>query len=249
MSNSDVPWLSFSTLDEERFGFRSARATLTELNQVAPTMEFCRTNRVVFLTVRCAVDAHAIVHTLEGTGFSLMDTLIYYHFDLRRTQLPDEPDALPIRSVRHDVPSDVEGVREVAVQAFHNYSGHYHSDPRLPTVQCDEVYVSWATRSCSPEVADNVLVAERDGQIVGFSVLKQHSVDEGEWQLCGVSPAARGLGLYRSFAVRTLKWFRERGAQRVITSTQITNFASQHLWGQLGLVPDHAFYTFHRWFD
>ena len=43
---------------------------------------------------------------------------------------------------------------------FSGYLGHYHADPRLDRAKCDEVYLSWAERSCvDPSVASKVLVA------------------------------------------------------------------------------------------
>ena len=147
-------------------------------------------------------------------------------------------------------PGDDEQVRQVAAESFRGYFGHYHADPRLDSRLCDEVYVSWAVRSClSREVAGEVLVAELDGRVAGMATLRMNDSEEGEGVLFGVAPAAQGHGIYRSFMIRAMEWCRAQGATRMVVSTQITNLAVQKVWTRVGFEPSHAYYTFHKWFD
>ena len=94
-----------------------------------------------------------------------------------------------------------------------------------------------------------VLVADVDGAIGGFAVMKLVSPDTGDGLLFGVIPAARGRGVYRSLLVGSLHWCRTQGAREMITSTQITNVVPQQVWAGLGFVMSHAYYTLHKWFD
>src|SRR5437588_8541868 len=107
---------------------------------------------------------------MESLGFSLMDTLVYYTFDLVKRAIPDDS---PRARVRKFVPGDKPQIETVAAAAFEGYYGHYHADSRLDRSKCDEGYVSWAVRSCiSKQVAAEVLVAERDNRIIGFLTLR-----------------------------------------------------------------------------
>jgi GNAT superfamily N-acetyltransferase len=109
--------------------------------------------------------------------------------------------------------------------------------------------MSWAVRSCvSKDVANEVLIAERDGRVVGFATLRINSPQEGEGVLFGVAPEAQGLGIYRSFMLSGMQWCRQQGVQRMLVSTQITNIAVQKVWCRVGFEPSHSYYTFHKWF-
>jgi GNAT superfamily N-acetyltransferase len=247
---SSLAPVTLSPLDTDRFGIQSARVILTEPGQLPEVLAFCRENNVVFLTARCSIESLEIVHMLEQNGFNLMDTLIYYQLDLTHAVPIPASHGFSIRSIDPRNPADITGIIAAAQQSFQGYNGHYHADPRLDRTKCDEVYVSWATRSCTaPEVANNVLVAEREGQIIGFSTLKLNSSEEGECPLFAVIPNARGSGIYHVLVAHAVAWHRSQGVQRVISSTQISNIASQRTWSRNGWVPDHAFYTFHKWFD
>jgi len=260
-----------SAIDEERFGIRTARASQVTLATLPIVLDFCRANHVKFLIARCLDSELAAAQAMEQKGFILMDTLIYYARSLKKMPIPPDTGEIPVRSIR---PGDEEQVKIVAARAFHGYFGHYHADPRLDRTKCDEVYISWAVRSCiSREVADEVLVADDGRSILGFATLRINSPEEGEGVLFGVDPLAlsehvrflkrqsgqgvlfgvdplaHGRGIYRSFVIRSMEWFLGRGCTRQVMSTQITNIAVQKVWVRLGFEPSHAYYTFHKWFD
>jgi hypothetical protein len=66
-----------------------------------------------------------------------MDTLVYYRCYLVKKSLPDRNSVL----IRYCVPADVERGHQIAREAFQDYHGHYHADPRLDRAACDDVYV------------------------------------------------------------------------------------------------------------
>lgn len=154
---------------------------------------------------------------------------------------------MPVQIVQS---GEEEGVRQVAEKAFLGYFGHNHAYSRLDRAACYKVYTSWAVRSClSREVADDVLVANRGDNIVGFISLKLNNNEEGERRLFAVSPEVQGQGISRSLMVQAIEWFLSRGARRMIISTQITNSGVQKVWVRLGLEPAYVYHTFHKWFD
>ncbi len=237
--------IAFSQVDTERFGVRVARALITPEN-LFRVMASCAAQTISLLIVRCATQNLSTVQKMEGLGFLLMDTLVYYSFDLVKRQIPSHSvDA----QVRKFLPEDRVQIERVAAEAFAGYYGHYHADPKLDSRKCDEGYVSWAVRSCtSKEVATEVLVAERDHQIIGFATLRSNSPEEGEGVLFGVAPEAQGLGIYRAFMVNGMLWSSEKNAKRMVVSTQINNLAVQKVWCRLGFEPARSYYTFHKWF-
>ncbi len=235
-----------SPLDEARFGVRTARAmnlTLTILPQV---MDFCRAEQVQFLIARCSTQDLTAAQAMERLGFSLMDTLVYYRRDLAQQPLPERR-PVPIRPA---MLVDVEAVCQIARQAFRGYGGHYHADPRLERAACDDLYVDWAVRSCSQtDLADEVLIAEREGERLGFLTLKVLETQDADGKLFAVAPDAQGCGIGQALLIEGLHWCGKHGMQGMVISTQITNLASQISWVRVGLVPYHSFYTFHKWFE
>jgi GNAT superfamily N-acetyltransferase len=210
-------------------------------------MTFFRTNDVLLLIARCLASELDAAQAMEQEGFSLMDTLIYYTFNLAKTTIPPDSGKVPVRPIRR---GEEDEVKIVAAESFRGYLGHYHADKRLDRAKCDEVYISWALRSCvSRDVADEVLVADLDGSVAGFATLRLNSPEEGEGVLFGVARSAQRRGIYRSFMIGGMEWCRSMGATRMVVSTQITNIAVQKVWTRLGFEPSHAYYTFHKWFD
>lgn len=244
--------VQLSALDEARFGIKTARAALAAPADVADVLAFCQARQVVLLIARCAAAALPTVQQMERQGFLLMDTLLYYARPLDSVPLPEADDIAPaqIRPLRPDDPADVQQVQQAAAEAFRGYAGHYHADSRLPPPRCDEVYVSWAVRACQDAaVADAVLLAELEGQVVGFGVLQRADAESGDGRLYGIVPAARGRGIYRALMVHSMHWCQAQGMSRMLYSTQLTNIAAQKVCVRLGFELSHAYYTFHRWFD
>jgi GNAT superfamily N-acetyltransferase len=241
------PIVRLSTLDEERFGIRTARTSSVTLDNLPEILIFCREEYVSFLIARCPVDDLGAAQAMERAGFGLMDTLIYYRYDLHANPVPTTQKEIHVRPVAI---GEEEIIKQVAAESFRGYFGHYHADPRLDRRQCDAVYVSWAYRSCvSRDVADELLVAEHEGDIRGFVTLKVMDSDEADGGLLAVTPSAQGTGFAQTLMVGALEWCQMRSLRRMLISTQITNLASQKVWVRIGFEPSHAYYTFHKWFD
>jgi ribosomal protein S18 acetylase RimI-like enzyme len=237
-------WLS--GIDEERFGFRTARASSVTAEALDSVIEFCRSKDVQFLIARCASADLSAAQAMERNGFELMDTLVYYVRDLTRTPIPPDANEVVVRPV---CDGEEKAVRAIAESSFRGYFGHYHADSRLDRVKCDETYVSWASRTCSARgPTSEVLVAESDGSLVGFATLRLNTPEEGEVVLNGVSPPAQRQGIYRSLVLKGMEWCQSRRAQRMLISTQLTNLAAQRVWTRLGFELKSAQYTFHKWF-
>ena len=247
MTPEKTSHVRLSALDEARFGFRTAIAGSVTRDMLPDLLTYCRDNRATLLIARCRTSELSAVQAMENEGFVLTDTLVYYQRDLAKS--PSLPDTGPA-VIRPAKKGEEHAVRAVAAEAFKGYFGHYHADERLDSAECDEIYPDWAFRSCvSRDVADEVLVAELDGSVVGFVTLRLNSSEEGECVLSGISPRAQRLGIYRSHMIQSMNWCLQKGAAHMVVSTQITNIVVQKVWVRLGFEPSHAWYTLHKWFD
>lgn len=239
--------IALSAIDQERFGMVIARDEQVTYSTLASTLDFCDTHAVRMLIARCSSDDIAAVRGLEAAGGRQMDTLIYYARALDGKLTLEHRCSVPIRPFR---PGDELAVRRVAAEAFHDYAGHYHNDERLDRRRVAAIYPSWAERSClSRQVADQVLVADDEGSIVGFATLRVNDPQEAEGVLFAVAPQARGRSIYRAFMHEGMRWAMARGAQRMVVSTQLTNHTVQRVWTGLGFAPIRTLYTFHLWFE
>lgn len=236
-----------SPKDTRQFGFEIARVLVKCPEQLPAVDAWCAVQGVKMIIARCSTDEMSTPQAMERQDYSLMDTLVYYTRDLRKTPVPVLEEDAPVRPAR---PGEEAEVRVVAGESFADYVSHYHADPRLPRNKCQDVFIDWAYSSCiAREVADEVYIAEIDGHIRGFATLRCNSPDEGEGVLFAVHPAAQRRGIYRHFMVAAMNWFLARGAERMVVSTQVNNIAVQKAWTRLGFEPSKSYYTFHKWYE
>lgn len=246
MIDSPFDFIWRSQLDEKRFGVYVARAIDVNLDRLPVVLEFCHAQNVQLLIARCSTHELLSLQAMENAGFLLMDTLIYFEFNLHRRELPPRHD-LNIRTVE---PQDVDAVKELSRQAFSGYDSHYHADTKLDRLACDELYVDWAVRSCSQkELADEVFVADSKNGILGFLVLKVDKIKIADCRLYAVSRHAQKSGVGQALLIEALHWCVKKGLDAMTISTQITNIASQKACIRVGFEPYNSFYTLHKWFD
>lgn len=233
-----------SAIDSDRFGVVVGKVSLVSHADVKSLLDTARAEKIDLLIARIATDDLATAHALENVGFRLMDCIIYCRRSLAE---PSPPAADFIRLARQ---SDIDAVEAVAQQTFHNYPSHYYSDQRLPRELTNKIYPDWARRSLTeqPMVADQVLVADVNGEIAGFGTLKILG-EVANGALFGVAPAWQGRGVYRALLLAALDAARLAGCTVMEYSTQITNTTAQRTVTQLGFTLDHSMYTFHRWND
>jgi GNAT superfamily N-acetyltransferase len=246
--NDDLSRPLVSDLDSERFGVRIGRANISNADEYESVLAACEKEAIRMLIVRCKTDDFHSIHRLESAGARLMDTLIYYRRNLRKDAVPEELEKNIIRPIQD---SDIPKIQKMVGEIFRDYLGHYHADPRLDRTKCNEGYVEWAAKMCMDrDTSHEVLVAENSsGVLAGFATLRLNEADEGEGVLFGVHPSFEGRGIYWSFMVHAMNWCRNRGAARMVVSTQITNTAVQKVWARLGFEVARSFYTFHLWLD
>lgn len=240
-----------SPLDTQRFGVTVARVASSseqgEPGRIEGLAEEARRRRFDLVIARCGVHRIDLVHGLEGQGAKLMDVHVKY----ARSLPYDGPDVEigPSLAIREAAPDDVSEIVDLARDSFAGYIGHYHADPRLDSRDADEVYASWARRSCTEtDVADAVFIARSQDLVVGFSTVKLHGrVARGV--LDAVDAASRGQGVYSALNLRRMRWAFEQGAEKMVVETHLGNFGAQAGLSRLGFTLRDAEYTFHLWIN
>ena len=140
-------------------------------------------------------------------------------------------------------------VSSISRNAFLDYVGHYHADPRLSNSAATEAYVEWAENLVKGSCNDNpVWIAVSGEHIVGFLALKKNSQDEDEIILNAVEPEKQGRGVYAALLNNAICQSASRRRHRIIISTQINNYRVQRVWAKYGFLLERGFYTFQKWF-
>jgi hypothetical protein len=238
--------IELNELETRRFGVVCAH--VTNLDASLESIDAAaRGMRVAMLVVRLSSRKLQTVHALETNGFRLMDTLAVYSCRLGESSVLGEvPEGVTTRLA---VPSDADAVERIARDAFSNYHGHYHCDPRLDQGAATESYVDWARRSIvQPPPGVGALLACKDGAVVGFLTYRMNSDVEGELLLNGISPSYRKIGVNGLVIGRVKDIVFSSGRSSLMTMTQITNVAAQRVWVRQGFLPEHSYYTFHKWY-
>lgn len=244
--SSISPAIFISDIDTERFGIITARVIGLTSEELPSVLDFCSKKKVKLLIARCDMANLEAAQSMEKNGFLLMDTLVYYSFDLTKQKVPLDKGLVIVRPIRI---GEEHEMLLVARESFRGYFGHYHADKRLNKSKCDEVYVDWARKSCAARDSGNFLVAEVEGRIAAFGVLKMNNSEEGEYFLGGIHPDFQGRRIYHSFLYKAVEWFLSRGAQKMLLSTQLQNISVQKGLIRFGLEITKGYYTYHKWFD
>jgi hypothetical protein len=194
------------------------------------------------------------VRALERQGFLLMDTLLDLVFDSSRTpleniRLPNRPERLHTRLAR---PEDPPEILALAHKAFANYFGRYHSDPKMPPGTGAKVYDQWVCSGFGGWT-DWTVVAQIDGQIVGYSMWKnasaletKHCIDITHCNFGAIHPKFSGRGVYTALKLAGMR-IAQSFAKHFDLATHIANYPVHRGTAKLGWRIAGARHSFHKW--
>jgi len=202
-------------------------------------LDWCRRERIECLYFLADADDSSTQALLADAGFEHVDDRVTFE----RSLTPDDESLLSdTRAARE---ADIPALREIARTA--HIDTRFYADPHFARDRCDELYSTWIENSCRGG-ADHVLVAERDGRVVGYVAL-QGSGDIGQIGLIGVHAGHRHRGIGGDLVRGSLRWFAERSKAVVKVVTQGRNIPSQALYASAGFHVVSTAVWYHRWFD
>lgn len=147
--------------------------------------------------------------------------------------------------LRFAVPHDGEAVRRIAGSSF-RYS-RFHVDPLIPLDLAHSIKAEWAANFFAGTRGDGMVVAERNGRVVGFTQLMWRADDCLVIDLIAVEPAHQGEGIGR--AMIGYAWERGTGdgrrPLRLRVGTQVANTPSIRLYESLGFRLIASQYVMH----
>lgn len=209
-----------------------------------------------FLLCKTYSDDVTSIYILENSGFFLVDTLLDYAIDFRKTPF----DAIPLQNFSEEViirfarPEDEQELVMLAKDSFRNHFGRYHSDPNISRVQAVNVYTEWM-RSSLHGYADYFVLAEIGGRIAGLSIWKKTTDEEkgipiriGHYNIGAIHPDFFGRKLFTLLTCEGMKIF--QGQTDIIEGpTHINNYPVQRGYTRLNWQIYDARHSFHKWLD
>lgn len=192
------------------------------------------------LSIRVSTDDKETLIKLLESKYLLVDTLVTYKFDCSKTVLNEMTHKCIIRDYQE---KDLSELINFAQKSFK--IDRFHSDPSLDNTYADDYYAKWIENSCKG-YSDRVVVAELDGEAVGFTTCKLPDAEgNSKIVLSAVSEKSRGKGVYTSMIHEGLKWLQDK-SKYITVGTQINNYPVQKTWNNLGLYLTESSYVLHK---
>ncbi len=229
-------------------GGGSAREAVAALSDALITQ--CRADNLRHLNIRIDADDLVLIQALETRGFYLVDTVVTYTFIPKRQELAHVKHLFATRTYR---PEDRDQIIEVARIAYQSYIGRYHADRHLPRDLSDKLYALWAEQLVDGGLAEQIIVAERKGRIVGFvgyrmkkDILAATGLKVVGGGLGGCTP--EGVGAYSALLEEAMREGMHRYDMQDF-ETQINNVNVVRIYQKLNFEYARAKYTLHGWLD
>jgi dTDP-4-amino-4,6-dideoxy-D-galactose acyltransferase len=230
--------------DSDFFGYRIARITLNHLTEdvIEQVIRWCNSHAIDCLYFLGDPDDAVTVRLAEDNRFRLLDIRVTFEKQIDNILVTREIDIECL--IRHCTPDDIQSLRAIA-KVSHRDSRFYY-DSNFPVTLCDALYETWIEKSCHG-YADAVLVAELQGQPVGYISCSLLGRQEGNIGLFAVGVASRGQGVSKQLVNESLRWFAEQGVTQVTVVTQGRNFKAQRLYQRFGFLTRSVQLWYHWW--
>ncbi|MEA2494981.1 MAG: hypothetical protein QOJ29_2892 [Thermoleophilaceae bacterium] len=147
--------------------------------------------------------------------------------------------------VRQGTADDRDAVAAIAERGFE--ATRFHLDPDVPRDTARGIAVEWARNYAIGQRGEQLLVAERDGELVGFlgvNALDEDGLRLRDIDLVAVAPELRSAGVGTALVERFLVESDGR-CDRVRVGTQASNERAIALYERLGFITESAHFDLH----
>ncbi len=185
-----------------------------------------------FAYSKVGVDDIISMKKLSGFGFYVVDTNItFIAKGARDISLPSDI------KVRKAEPKDECVVRAIAANSF--TKTRFHADLAIDNKIANRIKEEWAGNYFSGGRGDEMLVAEKGGEVIGFNQILIRD-DIAIIDLIAVATNAQGQGAGKAMIAELLK-----SHKRVRVGTQLANNGSIALYEKMGFTFENASYVLH----
>ncbi len=235
-----------SLLDSNRFSLNIHRETCSEMD-IKLIRKYIYENLVDILILRVESHKKEKQSNIASLGFPYIhcDNLVYYKSDLINGIPKPLKNNLIFKEVDHSNAFELEGMIPLI---FNDYQNHYMANPYLDKSGIIEGYIEWAKAYISSDNSGKIswLVSNKNNDLVGFATCNFNEVTKVcEGILYGILPNMSGGGIYSDLIRFTQMYFKEKGFEQMLVSTQIQNYAVQKVWSREGFYLYNSYDTYH----
>lgn len=182
----------------------------------------------------------------RAAAASVGGTLVNSRIVLEREVNSELPEVDRTRALR--CPDHVQRIALEKLAVLSGWTSRFSVDRRFPRQIFEQLYRTWMRDSISGRLADAVIVAEKDGKIVGMiTVSGQGKI--GQIGLLSVAPEMRGHGLGRALLSDAINWFSREGVTTAKVVTQGENLNALTLYRSFGFTLSEHKDIYHFWSD
>jgi ribosomal protein S18 acetylase RimI-like enzyme len=238
-ANTDVP-ADFLEWDSQFFEKRigSVRGNTLTHERMEQVLQWSSELSLDCLYFLANTDDPETIRIAERNGFYFQSVRTVVERPLTNLESVTLPpmDGLVMRSGR---PDDLDLLRPIARHAY-NWT-RFSIDPCFPDDK---------TKSVNHDMADEVIVAQFEGQPIGYMTcrLAKDSSAEGTFQLLGVNEEHRGFKIGQRVIVEAMYWLAKQGMTKVSLATQGHNVPVIRFYERLGFTTRSIQFWYHKWF-
>ncbi len=203
--------------------------------------------KLVYLSLPLHSEAIA-PEVLDRFGGQLVDQRVEFKLSLdsftRDRLLPFEPPEELFGIEPYPQTAASEPLLRLGIAAGEH--SRFQADPRIPRERFETLYRTWMERSAKHELADLVLVAQREQNLVG-AITVSTKEDAARIGLIAVDRQWRGQGIGRQLMVAAHRWMLERQLSATYVVTQHTNAAACSLYRRMGYEIWQSENIYHFW--
>jgi ribosomal protein S18 acetylase RimI-like enzyme len=247
MPGSTDPPCVFLEWDSAHFGLRIARVPEGELTPslMREVDAWCADNAIDCIYYLAGIDDPESRRVAGRNGFDLVDVRV----ELSRGLAGGGDRELSTNgagaAVRRATGADLSPLKAIAGESHTNT--RFYRDGRFAAERCRSMYEIWMEK-CVNDDSGFVVVADVDGDVVGYVTGGTDSEGRGLIGLVGVKDAVRGRNIGSRMVRGALAGFREQGVEVVRVATQGENVAAQRLYQRCGFLTDSLYLWHHKWF-
>jgi ribosomal protein S18 acetylase RimI-like enzyme/glycosyltransferase involved in cell wall biosynthesis len=199
----------------------------------------CKEYGIRFLSLRLSEDDRTALHAAESVGFKVLESYLSF------TRSMEDP--LPVDDrVRAARPEEMEPVAELAARTF-RYN-RFMSDSLIPDNLARHSRAEWVRNSFKGR-AEAIYVAEEDGRLAGFLLLKSKEDSTGRKagviDLIAVDSDFSGKGLGMGLVAAAIHHYKQT-ADCIEVGTQAKNIPAVNLYIKSGFRITKSEFTLHH---
>jgi ribosomal protein S18 acetylase RimI-like enzyme len=165
---------------------------------------------------------------LECEGFKILMPMVELEVIIPPFNSPENVVFRPNKYVRKAVISDVPRLKEIASTSFENTRLHASTSKRI----ADAMHAEWAENCFNKSQADETLVFEFNGKVVGFIAMRVQDAI-GDIVLIAVDKEARGKGIGRALVNAGCDLIQAE-VNRIFVRTELANSTSIRMYESCG---------------